>query len=148
MCEYDERKKRIVPSSVLDGHPCLRQLEDNMDQWKRLTKKKGRSDGTTTTEGGSGGGGKKDKRKQQRESTEKRRMYECRHCERKFVHATGLEKHLAKMHADKEGDVIFVGELKQPKKEETGDPFKVLFVTYFQRGAINHQLSSRYVSSV
>ncbi|XP_062547157.1 testis-specific zinc finger protein topi-like isoform X2 [Armigeres subalbatus] len=117
VCEYDERKERIDPSSVLDKHPCFRQLEENMGMWKRLTNsKKGRDEEAGT--------GTKDKRKQ-RDGSEKK-IHRCGHCERKFVHASGLEKHLAKMHPDKKNEGGVIGNtVPKAKDAEQDDPFKV-----------------------
>ncbi|XP_021702499.1 testis-specific zinc finger protein topi-like [Aedes aegypti] len=116
VCEFDERKKRIEPSSVLDGHPCFRQLDENMEQWKRLTKKKSCGEERSEVKG----------ERRKRGEIGDRKVHKCGHCERKFVHASGLEKHLARMHPDKENEVVFVGESQnQDKKEEPADPFKV-----------------------
>ncbi|XP_065085606.1 testis-specific zinc finger protein topi-like [Ochlerotatus camptorhynchus] len=110
VCEYDERKKRIEPGNVLDGHPCFRQIEQNMEQWKKLTKKKSRVTGGDADE-------TKDKKKS-KGLIEKER-HRCGHCERMFVHVSGLEKHRAKVHPE------MVGQKEKEKDKDPTESFKV-----------------------
>ncbi|KAL1404400.1 hypothetical protein pipiens_005368 [Culex pipiens pipiens] len=119
VCEYDEQGNRIEPSlgvddaspapsgagCLLDGHACFQQLEDNIQQWRKLTKRKGKLDGDGTASG---------KRKKAVKEDLKER-HKCTHCERKFVHVSGLMKHLANCHP---------GQSLEPV-EGPREPFKV-----------------------
>ncbi|XP_055548649.1 testis-specific zinc finger protein topi [Wyeomyia smithii] len=111
VCEYDASKRRIAAiNSVLDGHPCFKQIEENIEQWKRLTRR-----GKTESEA----------EKRNRRSGAKnclRETHDCCYCERKFVHASGLSRHNANCHSE---------QLKADPKQAstsakaTSEPFKV-----------------------
>ncbi|XP_058818436.1 testis-specific zinc finger protein topi-like [Topomyia yanbarensis] len=110
VCEYDESKKRINLGSVLDGHPCFKQIEENIELWKKLTRK-GKSENET----------EKRKRRSGLKDT-LRELHNCSYCDKKFVHASGLSRHMSNCHLD-EIDTI----TKQPKvpSKASSEPFKV-----------------------
>uniref|UniRef100_A0A1Q3FT25 Putative c2h2-type zn-finger protein n=1 Tax=Culex tarsalis TaxID=7177 RepID=A0A1Q3FT25_CULTA len=134
VCEYDEQGNRIEPSepgpvsvdasptedssppvdtppesgSMLEGHACFQQLEENIQQWRKLTKRKGKP------EVSAGDGSARGKRKKSAKEDLKER-HKCTHCERKFVHFSGLMKHLANCHP---------GQSLEPV-EGPKEPFKV-----------------------
>ncbi|XP_058447989.1 testis-specific zinc finger protein topi [Malaya genurostris] len=110
VCEYDERKKRIEPTSILDDHPCFKQIEENIEQWKKLTRK-GKNEHDT------------DKRKRPTGLKDiLREFHNCTHCDKKFVHASGLSRHMNNCHLDKIGTTT-----KPPKvsTKKSSEPFKV-----------------------
>ncbi|XP_055592455.1 testis-specific zinc finger protein topi-like isoform X1 [Uranotaenia lowii] len=118
VCEYDESKKRIEPGHILEGHPCFRQLEENIEQWKKLIKK---SVGRPASN--PGGTGERDRRKKGKDDL--RELHPCSYCDRRFVHESGLSKHLGRCHPDKLEPVTKQPKVQHSKKEQSGEPFKV-----------------------
>lgn len=111
VCEYDESKKRIEPGSVLDGHPCFRQMEENIEQWKKLTRK------------GKGDEGEKRKKRTAAITRQSlREMHECPHCDRKFVHSSGLTKHVNTCHP---GQPEVVAKSPKARQQGSSEPFQV-----------------------
>ncbi|XP_055636611.1 testis-specific zinc finger protein topi isoform X2 [Toxorhynchites rutilus septentrionalis] len=112
VCEYDESKKLIEPWGALSSHPCFRLLEENMAQWKKLLRK-GKHD--HPEEG-------KPKRKITAPKLSLREMHGCSFCTRKFVHESGLTKHMVICHPDKQ---LSLATKQNDGKKKPYEPFKV-----------------------